>query len=234
MPIVESKVRRCEAVSEFVFVVELELPEPISFVPGQYLMVVMGDGDMRPFSIASTPAETDFVELHIGATADNPYAWEVIEKIRSEGKLTINLPSGDAGYLAGSTRPLLLLAGGTGFSYTWSILQAHLASDNKRPITLFWGGRKASDLYMHEELQKLAVSDSRFHYVPVAEEVNSENWPGIRGLLIPAVLETVKNLTDYDVYIAGRFEMVRVARDAFYAEGLPKEQLFGDALAFIE
>ncbi|RUO18974.1 NAD(P)H-flavin reductase [Aliidiomarina iranensis] len=233
MPVFDSNVRRCEAVSEFVFLVELELPEPISFVPGQYLMVVMGEGDMRPFSIASTPAETDFVELHIGATADNPYAWEVIEKIKAEGELTINLPSGDAGYLAGSTRPLLLVAGGTGFSYTWSILQAHLASDNKRPITLFWGGRKASDLYMHEQLQKLAANDTRFQYVPVAEQAESESWPGIRGLLIPAVLENVQNLADYDVYIAGRFEMVRVARDAFSAQGLPKEQLFGDALAYI-
>lgn len=233
MPIIDSKVRRCEAVSEFVFLVELELPKPLFFIPGQYLMVVMDEGDMRPFSIASTPAESDHVVLHIGASTDTPYAWEVIEKIRAEGKLTINLPNGDAGYLAGSTRPLLLVAGGTGFSYTWSILQAHLASDSKQPVTLFWGARKASDLYMHEELRKLAASDSRFHYVPVAEQVDDDNWPGIQGLLIPAVLETVKKLASYDVYIAGRFEMVRVARDAFFAEGLPKEQLFGDALEYV-
>ncbi|RUO20261.1 NAD(P)H-flavin reductase [Aliidiomarina haloalkalitolerans] len=228
-----TKVRRCEPLNEFVYFVELELPEPIEFIAGQYLTVVMGERDERPFSIASTPAQKQTVQLHIGAAPENPYAWEVIEKIRQDGELTINIPAGEAGYVANSQRPLILVAGGTGFSYTWSILQQHLASNSQRPITLYWGGRKSHDLYFHDELLALAAKDQRFHYQPVVESHVNGAWHGLNGLVIPAVLAETANLADYDIYIAGRFEMVRVARDAFVGAGLPLEQLYGDALAFI-
>lgn len=37
-------------------------------------MVVMDERDKRPFSMASTPAEQEFIELHIGASELNLYA----------------------------------------------------------------------------------------------------------------------------------------------------------------
>ncbi|EEG85074.1 hypothetical protein PROPEN_03443 [Proteus penneri ATCC 35198] len=42
-----------------------------------------------------------------------------------------------------SQRPLLLIAGGTGFSYTHSILLAALAENPQRSITIYWGEEKA-------------------------------------------------------------------------------------------
>ncbi|MCH8493649.1 MAG: NAD(P)H-flavin reductase [Idiomarina sp.] len=236
MPIVKSQVRRCEAVNEFVYLVDIELPEPIEFIAGQYLMVAMAADDLRPFSIASSPhaGGNTYVQLHIGASPDNPYAWQVIERIRAEGELTLHIPAGDAGYRSDSERPLLLVAGGTGFSYTWSILKAHLASSSKRSLTLYWGVRNANDLYMHQELCQLAEQHAHFTYIPVIENMPTPAIRnGVAGTLIPAVLNGGLVLADYDVYIAGRFEMVGVARDAFSKAGLPKSQLFGDALAFI-
>ncbi|MCH8500884.1 MAG: NAD(P)H-flavin reductase [Aliidiomarina sp.] len=228
-----ANVRRCEPLNGFVYLVELELPEPVEFIAGQYLTVVMGERDERPFSIASTPAEKRYLQLHIGAAPDNPYAWEVIEKIRHDGVLTIKVPAGDAGYAPTSERPLMLIAGGTGFSYTWSILQQHLASSSERNVELYWGGKQPQDLYFHDRLRALAASDKRFTYSPVVESSAQAGWGGFTGLVIPTVLAETANLANYDIYIAGRFEMVRVARDAFTAAGLPRDQLFGDALAFI-
>ncbi|WP_194756756.1 NAD(P)H-flavin reductase [Aliidiomarina indica] len=228
-----AEVRRCEAVNDFVYLVDLELPEAVAYTPGQYLLVVMGERDQRPFSIASTPAEGRRVSLHLGATPDNPYAWEVLEAIRSQGQLNVSLPHGDAGYDADRTRPLLLIAGGTGFSYTWSILQAHLARNTDQPVVLFWGARQLSDLYMHDELLSLAKAHSHFDYVPVLEQQAGSEDAVKQGLVLNAVSDHCDDIARYDVYIAGRFEMVRVARDTFHAMGLPKQQLFGDALSFI-
>ncbi|TRW48469.1 NAD(P)H-flavin reductase [Aliidiomarina halalkaliphila] len=228
-----AEVLRCEAVNEFVYLVELELPEAVDYIPGQYLLAVMGERDQRPFSIASTPADGQRVVLHIGASPDNPYAWEVLEHIRSHGELNISLPHGEAGYDPDRQRPLLLIAGGTGFSYTWSILQAHLARESEQPVTLFWGVRQASDLYMHQQLTTLASQYGHFEYIPVLEKQDDADWVGHQGLVLNAVTDHVDDIARYDVYIAGRFEMVRVARDTFHALGLPKQQLFGDALSFI-
>lgn len=226
------KVTALETLSTNVYRVLLELPEVIEFVAGQYLQVVMGERDKRPFSIASCPSKTRELELHIGATPDNPYAMEVIEAIRANGELTVEAPLGNAGYREASERPLILIAGGTGFSYTWSILQAHLRSGAKRPITLYWGGRKATDLYYDEKLKQLSAEYANFHYRPVVEEAGAD-WHGAIGLVPHAVLAEQSDLNEADVYVAGRFEMVRVIRDDFHARGLPLEQLYGDALAFI-
>lgn len=215
-----------------VYQVILQLPETMTFKAGQYLQVVMGERDKRPFSIASCPSRTDQLELHVGAAEDNAYALEVIEKLRSEAHVLIEVPLGDAWYRQDHERPLILIAGGTGFSYTWSILQAHLRSESKRPITLYWGGRRPSDLYYDQQLQQLASEYSHFHYRPVVEQP-SVDWHGAQGLVHQAVMDEQSDLNEADVYVAGRFEMVRVIRDAFHAQGLPLSQLYGDALAFI-
>lgn len=215
-----------------VYQVILQLPEAITFKAGQYLQVVMGERDKRPFSIASCPSRTDQLELHVGAAQDNPYALEVIAKMRTEQSLVIEVPLGDAWYHEDSDRPLILIAGGTGFSYTWSILQAHLRRASKRPITLYWGGRRPADLYYDQQLQQLANDYAHFHYRPVVEQANAD-WHGAQGLVHQAVMDEQSDLNEADVYVAGRFEMVRVIRDAFHAQGLPLSQLYGDALAFI-
>lgn len=234
-------VRRCEAVNSFVHIVELVLEEAVDYIPGQYLMVNMGEGDQRPFSIASIPAHGKEVTLHIGASPDNPYAWEVLERIQRERAISVSLPHGNAGYEPTRSRPLLLIAGGTGFSYAWSILQAHLARTETQPVLLYWGVREEADLYYHEALVEMAKRFANLTYVPVVERPQDENWAGPRGKVLDVVIDDLSATTSaaaegmkaYDVYIAGRFDMVRVARDQFTALGLPKDQLFGDALSFI-
>lgn len=230
--VVRCQVRAIEPLTDAVFRVELETPQPVNFKAGQYLQVVMSENDKRPFSIASASCATSTLELHIGATADNPYATEVLELMRRDGAVNVEGPLGEADYRADSQRPLLLMAGGTGFSYTWSILQTHLHSDDKRPVLLYWGARELSDLYLHDELQTLQREHAHFAYRPVLESPPPQ-WADARGLLHHAVMADVERLADFDVYVAGRFEMVRVVRDDFIQRGLPREQLFGDALSFI-
>ena len=233
MSLMRCQLSSITALTASVYRVELIAPAPFHFVAGQYLQVVMGENDKRPFSIASTPAEADRIELHIGAEPGNSYANEVLDKLQADGEILVEAPLGVATYQANSARPLLLIAGGTGFSYTWSILQAHLASSDARPIVMYWGARELADLYLHEQLQQLAQTYEKFSYCPVLQSPPA-GWPGATGLVHHAVLHDFsKQLANFDVYVAGRFEMVRVVRDDFIQHGLPLEQLFGDALSFI-
>lgn len=230
----QAKLLKLESLTPAVYLVQLKLPEKLQFQAGQYLQVVMGERDKRPFSIASAPQAngTDQLELHIGATPENRYAWDVIAQLREQGEITIEAPLGEAFYRADKHRPVILVAGGTGFSYTWSILQAHIANGCEIPMTLYWGARAPSDLYYHEQLQALAKQHQNFHYRPVVEAAEA-NWQGALGLVHHAVMAEQDDLAAANVYVAGRFEMVRVVRDDFHARGLPLPQLYGDALAFI-
>ncbi|ALS96956.1 NAD(P)H-flavin reductase [Lacimicrobium alkaliphilum] len=202
------------------------------FKAGQYIRVVMDEGDKRPFSIANAPDESGLIELHIGAAEHNPWAMQVIEKMQSAPGIMLDGPHGNAFLRNDRPHPTILMAGGTGFSYTWSILQQLLRSPLKEPLFLYWGTRTQDDMYALQELEELAQQHSKFRFIPVLENPDSD-WQGRSGLVHQAVLEDFVSLEPYQVYIAGRFEMAGAAREDFHNQGLMLENLFGDAYDFI-
>ena len=85
------------------------------------------------------------------------------------------------------------------------------------------------------ELQESAdiiaqLSEGEFH--PVVETPH-DDWDGKVGMVHKVVMKDIKNLADYDIYLAGRFEMVGVVRDDFVALGVNKDSMFADAFAYI-
>ena len=61
-------------------------------------------------------------------------------------------------------------------------------------------------------------------------EQPEEGWRGRSGTVLTAVLQDHGTLAGHDIYIAGRFEMAKIARDLFCNERDAREdRLFGDA-----
>ena len=158
MTTLSCKVTSVDAITDTVYRVRLEPEAAFTFRAGQYLMVVMDERDKRPFSMASTPDEQQFIELHIGASELNLYAMAVMDRILKERQIVVDMPHGEAWLRDDSTRPMVLIAGGTGFSYVRSILLAALAQDANRDITIYWGGREEKHLYDLAELEALSVT----------------------------------------------------------------------------
>lgn len=147
MTTLSCKVTSVEAITDTVYRVRLVPEAAFSFRAGQYLMVVMDERDKRPFSMASTPSEHEFIELHIGASELNLYAMAVMDRILKEREIEVDIPHGEAWLRDDEDRPLILIAGGTGFSYVRSILLTALARNPDRDIAIYWGGREAKHLY---------------------------------------------------------------------------------------
>lgn len=233
MTTLSCKVISVESITDTVYRVRLVPETEFSFRAGQYLMVVMDENDKRPFSLASTPMEKDIIELHIGASELNLYAMAVMEKIRDQRTIEVDMPHGNAALRDDSDRPMILIAGGTGFSYARSILLTALSENPDREIAIYWGGREPHHLYDLEELNALAVRHPNLTVVPVVEQPDDE-WQGRTGTVLPAVIQDHATLKPYDIYIAGRFEMAKVARERFCAEReAVSSQIYGDAFAFI-
>ncbi|ACT08705.1 MULTISPECIES: NAD(P)H-flavin reductase [Dickeya] len=222
-----------EAITDTVYRVRLLPSAPFSFRAGQYLMVVMDERDKRPFSVASTPTEQGTIELHIGASEMNLYAMAVMDRILKEKSLVVDIPHGDAWLREDSDRPLILIAGGTGFSYVRSILLTVLASQPERPVSVYWGGRELRHLYDLGALQALAQSHPNLKVIPVVEQPD-EQWHGRSGTVLSAVLQDFGSLASHDIYIAGRFEMAKIARERFCNErGAQSAHMYSDAFSFI-
>ncbi|TDT50961.1 aquacobalamin reductase/NAD(P)H-flavin reductase [Enterobacter sp. AG5470] len=233
MTTLSCKVTSVDAITDTVYRVRLVPEASFSFRAGQYLMVVMDERDKRPFSMASTPDQHDFIELHIGASELNLYAMAVMDRILKDRQIVIDIPHGDAWLRDDEDRPMVLIAGGTGFSYVRSILLTSLAKNPNRDITIYWGGREEKHLYDLAELEALTVTHPNLRVVPVVEQP-PEAWRGRSGTVLAAVLQDFGSLAEHDIYIAGRFEMAKIARDLFCNErGAREDRLFGDAFAFI-
>jgi aquacobalamin reductase/NAD(P)H-flavin reductase len=200
-------------------------------------MVVMGKDDHRPFSIASSPCRhSGELELHIGAAEENAYASEVVDKmtdaLNQGSSIDIDAPHGDA-WLRNNSRPILLIAGGTGFSYVRSILDHCVSQKISNQIHLYWGARTVSQLYAIDEMEKIARQHNNITFIPVVESAHKP-WHGRIGNVLDGVKQDFDSLADVDIYIAGRFEMAGAAREQFCLEKNAKqENMFADAYAFI-
>jgi len=218
-----------------VFKVLLKPSEKVSFISGQYLNFVMSDEDKRPFSIASSP-NSDLIELQIGAFVADSYPMQVIERIKSSQAgnkaVTVEIPLGNAQLRTQSERPLLLLAGGTGFSYIKSMFEYLAEQNSQRHIMVYWGLRELEAAYELEETAAIIAKLPHANFIPVIENDN-EAWQGKTGLVHQAVMHDIISLEPYDIYLAGRFEMVGAIRSDFVEHGAILEHMYADAFAFI-
>jgi aquacobalamin reductase/NAD(P)H-flavin reductase len=232
MQIIQCKVEKIEALTNTIKRIVIIPDSPLSFIAGQYIQIVMGDDDKRPFSIANAPRDDGSIELHIGAEPGNQYSGQVIEKMLKDKVIHVEGGLGQAFLNQADSKATILLAGGTGFSYVLSILQQLLSKPLEAPVLLYWGTRTMSDMYAFDELSTLAQQHPLFTFIPVIE-LPEKDWAGRTGWVHQAVLKDIQDLATYQVYVAGRFEMAKVVRDDFTKQGLPITSLFGDAYAYI-
>lgn len=224
-----------ETLTPVVSKVLLASTTPVTFIAGQYLQLCLTPNDKRPFSIASTP-EQDLLELHIGAPEGDKWSSSALQHLQhallSQQPVQVEVGLGAAAWQAQSDRPIILLAGGTGFSYVHSIAMAIAAAQQDKPVFLYWGVRQQDALYYQAELTQWAASNSKYRFIPVVQQPEPD-WQGRSGLVHEALLADFVSLEAYDIYIAGPFAMAGVAREAFAARGAQREHMFADAFAYI-
>ena len=229
---IRCKIEKVTPFNDAVYQVQLRPELPFAFAAGQYLSIVMGETDKRPFSIASAPG-CELLELHIGAAVTENYPMQVVERLKSSETIDIEAPAGDAFLRHQSDRPRLLIAGGTGFSYIKSIVEQQIALGQQIETSLYWGCRTPEAMYYQSIAREWHQQFPWLHFVPVVEQAPAD-WQGKTNLLLAQLKEDFISLIGYDIYIAGRFPMVGAAREMFRDMGVEEEHLYGDAFAFIK
>ena len=239
MKTISCQIESLTLLTAHVYKVILKPSEKVDFIAGQYLNFVMSDEDKRPFSIASSP-NSDLIELQIGAFVSDSYPMQVIERLKScqasNDVVSIEMPLGNAQLRVESERPLLLLAGGTGFSYIKSMFEFLAEQKSQRHIMVYWGLREISAAYELEKTAEIIATLSHANFIPVIENIDenaSDKWQGQTGLVHQAVMHDIISLEPYDIYIAGRFDMVGAIRSDFVEHGALLEHMYADAFAFI-
>jgi CDP-4-dehydro-6-deoxyglucose reductase len=225
---VPCRVKKIARASPDVVVVDLRLPynDNMIFAAGQYVDFILKDGRRRSYSIATAPALDGGmmdIQLHIRHHPGGAFTDHVFGSLKTGEILRFEGPLGTFYLREELDKPIVFLAGSTGFAPIKAIIEYALRRKVTRPMTLYWGCRSRQDLYMDELARSWPIG-----YVPVLSEPDAD-WTGRRGFVHRAVMEDIPDLSGHQVYASGSPAMVEAARRDFASCGLPDAEFFADS-----
>ncbi len=215
-----------------VMALSLQLPEGqrIAHEAGQYLNVVLEDGERRAYSFTTPSGEASRIELHVRRVPGGRFTTRVFESMRVGDRLTIEGPLGSFVLHEPDDKPAIFVAGATGFAPVKSLLEQAFLLGIRRPLYLYWGVRRPHDLYLGELASQWAREHPNFRFVPVISDPQPEDvWNGRTGLVHEAILHDFPDLSGFAVYACGSLRMVETARPAMIAQGLDEGACYSDA-----
>lgn len=229
------KVARLERLNHDVMLVELKLPstDRMQFLAGQYIDFLLPDGRRRSFSIANPPHRDEVIELHIRHIDGGRFTSEVFDSLKLKSIMRIEGPLGSFFLRENSDRPVIFMAGGTGFGPIKGMIEHALAAGIERPMHIYWGVRSRKDLYMDNVASEFAEQHENIHYIPILSEPKDEdNWQGRTGYVHDAICADFADLSTYEIYGSGPPAMIHAGADAFAKQGFNLEYYYSDAFEF--
>ncbi|AHE68345.1 NAD(P)H-flavin reductase [Legionella oakridgensis] len=224
--LIHARVERISPLTNSILQLILAPDHYIDYQAGQYLQIIM-EKEVFSYSIANAPLGSHKYELHIRHSHENPYNQALLADIRKRGEVTIRVPLGECHInRLYPEKPILFIAGGTGFAPIKAMIEHLLATDTTRFFELYWGARSQSDLYMDEKVNHWQAHVSHFQYFSLLSAPKKES---LASLILK---RHTQDLNDWQIVISGPFDMVYNTRDLLVAEGALPENLFSDAFSF--
>jgi CDP-4-dehydro-6-deoxyglucose reductase len=156
---------------------------------------------------------------------------QVFGTLKEKDILRIEGPYGSFYLREDSDKPMVFVASGTGFAPIKALVEQLQFKNSTRKVSVYWGGRRPADLYMHEWMLAQAAHMPHLNYVPVVSDALPEDaWAGRTGFVHQAVMADVPDLSGHQVYACGAPIVVDSARTDFTARcGLPADEFYADS-----
>ena len=212
--------------------VTLKLPpgQKIDYLAGQYIDFVLTDNRRRSFSIANVEPEGQ-LEFHIRKVEDGEFTSRIFNDYKTGDVLRLYGPLGTFFIRKESEKPIIMLAGGTGFAPIKALLEDLEHSNNQCLVKLYWGVRTVDDIYMKFWLEKFSQSNEWFNFTVVLSEP-ADTWSGRKGFVHQAILDDHDELSNYDIYTCGPPIMITTAKKSFIEKGLNENSFYFDSFDY--
>ena len=202
----------------------------LKFYAGQYINIVLDNGEKRSFSFASAPHAAQEIELQVRLVPGGKFTTMVFEQMKVGDTLQFEGPLGTFTLRQDSEKPIVFVAGSTGFAPVKSMVESAFHTGMDRRMILYWGVRRRSDLYLGSLAEQWAREHANFEFVPVLSDPQPEDaWTGRTGLVHEAILADFPDLSQHQVYACGSVQMVQAAQPAFVKHGISSDDCFSDA-----
>lgn len=189
----------------------------LTFLPGQYVHIdVPGSEQHRSYSFSSKPGEKRATFL-IRNVPNGLMSGYLTQQAKVGDRLNLTGPQGSF-YLRNVTRPVLMLAGGTGLAPFLSMLEQLVEKGCDQPVHMIYGVNKDDHLVKMDALDAIKEKLPNFTYATVVVDEASRNPR--KGYVTHHMDAGVMHDGDVDVYLCGPPPMVDAVLKHFDNEGI--------------
>lgn len=217
------KILKKNEIAENTLELEIEKPEYLAYVAGQYLLILIpGHPEIPPysFSLASAPHEKNLkITMRY---SDSPFKQE-IRRAQAGFLLHARGPFGTLKLHKNTDIPAVCIAGGIGITPFRSIIADEAEHGFSHSIFLFYCNKKISSAGYYDELTK--IQNPKFHQIHVVEKF-PKDWKGEKGLIGSEIIK--KYISDIHVpifYIVGPPIMVDIVKKLLLDMGVPADHI---------
>jgi len=218
-----------ERLGSRVYRLDLRPEAPFDYRPGQFVNLLLPDGTLRSYSLASVLDNGGALSFHIAHIPGGAFSGWVKDGAVPGDTVEIQGPMGACFYTDEDPgQPLLLAATGTGLAPLYGIARDALRQGHRGPIHLFHGSLDAEGLYLVDELRELAVANPSLSYTPCV--LNGPAPAGvIEGNLETLVLDRHADLAGFRVFLCGHPDFVKAMQRRVFLAGASLNAIFADA-----
>lgn len=210
---------------------------PFSFLPGQFLTFSAKVDDnviKRSYTIASSPAQRDYVEVTIKREEQGVESRYLHDHIAVGDHLEVSGPSGVFTFTGKETDSIVLISGGVGITPMMCILRYLTDCGYPGEIFFLHGSRTAQDIIFREELAYLQKRHANVRVVVTIEDYEDAAWPGLTGHVSKEMIaQSVPDIARRRVHVCGPPGMMAAVKATLLDLGVPgdriKTEAFGPA-----
>lgn len=212
-----AKVLGADWLSPSVLRLRLQPERPMRYQAGQHLVLWTGNV-ARPYSLASLPEEDRFLEFHLDCRQSGEFS-DAARQFKIGDPIRLGELRGGALYYDPDwqSRPLWLLASGTGLGPLFGVLREALRQDHQGAIRIIHLAHDADEHYLAKPLAALAAN-----YVNLQIEL-------LTAAELPAALAQLRLVSRQTLaLLCGGPGSVDAFARRLYLAGLPRNQLLAD------
>jgi nitric oxide dioxygenase len=243
---VQRKVRESSTITSF-YLVPTDGQSLPSFAPGQYLSLKLKapndpNEQIRQYSLSCAPNK-NFYRISVGRelatsgnilTPDGIVSTYLHDHVQAGDTLAVHVPLGDFVLDETSTRPVILISGGTGITPMLSMFE-RLAHSSEREVCFVHGTGNRAQHAFGETIREIAQSRSNLKAVIFYNEVEEDDIRGVHhdesGYIDADMLKRHLSTVDADFYFCGPVPFLRAIERALDALGVPLDRRRSEAFA---
>jgi NAD(P)H-flavin reductase/hemoglobin-like flavoprotein len=213
--------------TEDIAVITVRPDRPYSYRAGQFASIETPyrPRSWRHYSMATAERPDGLVEFHVRNVGAGFVSGPLVWKAQVGDVLKLGAPMGDMGIDKSSQRDVLCIAGGTGLAPIKAMVEEMKRWNTAREVTVFFGVRRAEELYDIGALHRIQALNRWLTVVPCVSD--DPAFIGERGTLADVVAR-FGSWEEHDVFLCGSPDMMRATLARLREIGVPDARICFD------